>query len=229
LENQTRSQVLEESEVKLGPSLVSDPDALNLLFASCLPQLRKTALRMMDNKEDSEDAVQNAMLQAFRNIRSFRGCAKFSTWMHSILLNSARSLHRKNRRVALTHSFDRFLLEGEGSWTPNSPQALQTSPEEACMEGERERIIEILVQELPAAYREAVWLREVEGFKIREIAARLGIGMAAAKARVHRGRHLIQRCMRAREVSIIRRCGTAYRPQRIWNDRAVRANSCIRR
>lgn len=180
----------------------------------------------MNNKEDSEDALQDALLQGFRNIRGFRGSAKFSTWMNSILVNSVRSLYRKNRHRALTRSFDHFLFEDKEPWEMNALQDSHASPEDLVLEGERKQIVEFLFAELPAIYREAVWLREVEGFQITEVAARLGIGLAAAKARIHRGRHIIQRCARTRGVSDARPRSSAFRRLQARKNQEVCANVC---
>jgi RNA polymerase sigma-70 factor, ECF subfamily len=201
------------------PGLVSwnlsrstDSDALNSLFISCLPQLRRTAIRMMENEADSEDALQNALMQGFRSIHTFRGCAKFSTWMHSILVNSVRSLRRKNRHEACTHSFEEFVFEDDEPQVPQFLQSGAASPEEVCLEDEQEEIIGILLRDLPEAYREAVWMREVAGFEVKEIATQLGIGFAAAKARVHRGRRLMLRAARIRGVGRKRRCSGTSSP-----------------
>lgn len=194
------------------PPVSTDSDAVNSLFISCLPQLRRTALRMMENEADSEDALQNALMQGFRSIHTFRGCAKFSTWMHSILVNSVRSLRRKNRHEACTHSFEEFVFEDDEPQVLQFLQSETASPEETCLEEEQEKIIATLLRDLPEAYREAVWMREVAGFEVKEIATQLGIGFAAAKARVHRGRRLMMRAARIRGVARSRRCSGASSP-----------------
>jgi RNA polymerase sigma-70 factor, ECF subfamily len=193
-------------------SLATDSEAMNSLFISCLPQLRRTALRMMENEADSEDALQNALMQGFRSIHTFRGCAKFSTWMHSILVNSVRSLRRKNRHDACTHSFEEYAFEDDEPLIPQFLQSGAASPEEVCLEEEQEKIVGILLRDLPEAYREAVWMREVGGFEVKEIAAQLGIGFAAAKARVHRGRRLILRAARIRGLTRKSRCSANPSP-----------------
>lgn len=185
--------------------LSADSDAVNRLFISCLPQLRRTALRMMENEADSEDALQNALMQGFRSLHTFRGCAKFSTWMHSILVNSVRSLRRKNRHEFCTHSFEEFAFEDDEPQIPQFLKSDEASPEEECLEREQGRLLDFLIQDLPEVYREAIWMREIGGLDVKEIAAKLGIGFAAAKARVHRGRHLMLRAARIRGLKDTRR------------------------
>lgn len=178
-----------------------DPASLNVLFASCLPQLLRTATRMMKCKEDSEDALQNALLLGFRNIRQFRGNAKFSTWMHTILLNSVRSMQRRKVAQPFAYSLEGDFLD-TGRVLIVNPQfsSLQTS-EEICFNAERARMMVQFLKELPPTCREAFRLRHVEGFGIREIAQRLGIGIAATKARIHRARRVLERRVGKRKSS----------------------------
>jgi RNA polymerase sigma-70 factor (ECF subfamily) len=178
-----------------------NPTQLDDLFASCVPRLQKTALRMMRNKEDSEDALQNALLLGFRNIHQFRGRAKFSTWMHSILINAVRSMRRSQLARPITASLDQEIFQGDEAWNGVNLHCLAPNPEEECSDEEKRRIIGQLVCELPCTYRDAVWLREVEGLPIRQIAKRLRVHIGTVKARVHRGCRMIERNLQTRRVS----------------------------
>lgn len=70
-------------------------EELNGLFAECLPKLQKAAPRMVQNAEDSEDVVQEALMIAFKKLHQFQGRSSFSTWLHCIVRNAARMHYRK--------------------------------------------------------------------------------------------------------------------------------------
>lgn len=198
--NSLQIQLKPNGSAALTSAVLADPQQLNLLFASCVPQLRRAALRMADNREDSEDALQDALCLGFRNIHQFRGTAKFSTWLYSILVNSVRAIRRKRVSRPATVPIDGEILMDNSSaqLEINSPAP---DPEEEYSQNEQDRMICRLVFELPPLYREAVWLRGVEGLEMAEIADRLGICLSTAKVRVARGFRLIGKIARNPRVS----------------------------
>ena len=70
---------------------------LDHLFASCMPRLRQAARQMLRNPQDCEDALQEGLLLAFRNLNQFQGRSQFSTWLHSIVRNAARTQVRRKK------------------------------------------------------------------------------------------------------------------------------------
>jgi len=84
-------------EIPLAGNLPARMSALevNELFASCMPGLARAARRMMRNSQDSEDVLQESLLAAFRNLGQFQGRSKFSTWVYSIIKNTARMYLRR--------------------------------------------------------------------------------------------------------------------------------------
>lgn len=85
---------------------------LNHLFASCMPRLQRTARRLLRNFEDSEDALQEGLSLAYKNLKQFQGRSQFSTWLHSIVTNSART-HVRKMWCRPQCSLDDFLNQGE--------------------------------------------------------------------------------------------------------------------
>jgi RNA polymerase sigma-70 factor (ECF subfamily) len=124
--------------------------------------------------------VQDAFVQAWRNLDGYRGDAALFTWLYRIGVNSA--LARARRRAPVT--VDLSVVEGQASSSADSG----LRPEAAAEAGElRARIVAALAT-LPFEYREAVVLRDVAGLSNQEVAAALGVSLAAAKSRIHRGR-----------------------------------------
>ena len=143
-------------------------------------RLRLVLLRILDDTRDVEESVQDAFVQAWRNLDRYRGDAALFTWLYRIGVNAA--LARARRRVPPTVELQ--AVEGQASSSADS--ALR--PEAAAEAGElRARIVAALAA-LPFEYREAVVLRDVAGLSNQEVAAALGVSLAAAKSRIHRGR-----------------------------------------
>jgi RNA polymerase sigma-70 factor (ECF subfamily) len=145
-----------------------------------------TALRMLKNQADAEDATQEAFLRAFCCLRRFRGDSRFSTWLYAILLNESRSKLRRNAKVRLEPldiaPWDMGLTFADT--TDNPAQALDRN--ETCT------LLHDAIETLPQKYREVFHLREEKGFSIRETADLLAITADTVKVRLHRARALLR-------------------------------------
>ena len=176
----------------------SDTDRLAAAVSMHSPVLYRMALRKLGNIEDTEDALQDAFLSAFKHIGQFRGQAKFSTWLGTIVLNSARMQLRRR----LSHSFvsldenDENQAEGNSFGAERledrSPDAEQTFRRRQQREN-LERAAEIL----PTGLRETFRLRVFEGLTASETARALRVPVGTVKARFFRARLQVIALMRA--------------------------------
>ena len=142
-------------------------------------RLRAVLVRILDDTRDVEEVVQDAFVQAWRNLDSYRGDASLFTWLYRIGVNAAMARARRRRPLTVNVSAIEDIAAEE------RPEQL---PESAALGRDlRQRIVAAL-GELPYEYREAVVLRDVAGLSNDEVADALGIGLAAAKSRIHRGR-----------------------------------------
>jgi RNA polymerase sigma-70 factor, ECF subfamily len=148
------------------------------------------ALSMLQNEADAEDAAQEAFLKAFRNLRKFRGEAKFSTWLISITLNEARSRLRQ-KKTAKTDSLDE--LNGGGQALPALLRDWREIPSEVVERREVRVMLQHAITGLPLIYREIFLLRDLEELSVNQSAEALGISVAAAKVRLHRARMMLQK------------------------------------
>ena len=149
------------------------------------------ALSFLRNEADAEDAAQEAFLKAFRNLGSFRGDAKFGTWLISITLNEARSRIRRRGAIRM-ESLDEPQEEGE----PASPAQLRDwkeIPSEALERKEIRLLLHKAVTALPGIYREVFQLRDIEQLSVHEAAQALGITISSVKVRLHRARMMLQK------------------------------------
>jgi RNA polymerase sigma-70 factor (ECF subfamily) len=142
------------------------------------------ALRLTGNEEDARDVVQDAYIRAFRGIGRFRGDAQFSTWMYRITANTAYSAVKRRRRHR-TEPLDAMLEE---------PIELHPDlqPEEAAESSALLDRLAVALDELAPKLRVLVVLKDVYGLSHEEIAEELGISVAAAKVRLHRGRRKLR-------------------------------------
>lgn len=159
-------------------------DALATAWSKHSAMLYRIALRKLRNPEDAEDALQDALLSAYKNMDQFRGAAQLSTWLGSIVLNSARmQMRRRFNRDAV--SIDAACEVGEPIWSERLVDS-QPNPEELASQAENREALDKLVEQLPARIRTAFRLRVFDGLSTEEAAVALGVPIGTLKARVFR-------------------------------------------
>ena len=150
------------------------------------------ALAILRNEHDAEDAAQEAMLKAFKNIRQFRAEARFSTWLIQITVNEALMRRRRERTVVMEGIDDRRSGEEESDYVPRDFADWREIPSEALERKEvRQRLAEALGT-LDRKYREVFMLRDMEHLNIQETAEALGISVASVKTRLLRARLMLR-------------------------------------
>lgn len=172
------------------PFPCGDPAALDQLFACWMPRLYRAASRMLNNPEDSEDAMQDTLLSAFQNLNQFEGRAKFTTWMYSILLNTVRAKLRSRRNRPEMCSIDSEPSEDELRSTVVELIDMHPDPEQECERHEKGSILAESFRKLPEAYQSVIWLCDVEEMGQQEAADRLGLPLGTVKCQLHRARRL---------------------------------------
>ncbi len=151
------------------------------------------ALSFLRNEADAEDATQETFLKAYRNLASFRGDAKFGTWLVSITLNEARSRIRRRDAIKI-ESLDEPNDE-EGRTSPALLRDWKEIPSEALERKEIRQLLYKAVTALPSIYREVFQLRDIEQMSVNEAAAALGITISSVKVRLHRARMMLQKAL----------------------------------
>jgi RNA polymerase sigma-70 factor (ECF subfamily) len=151
-----------------------------------------TILTMLKNEAEAEDGAQETMINAFRHLKSFRGEAKFSTWLVTIAMNEGRKRLRKVK-VAAETPLEVPTDENEGDFTPAVLTDWREIPLEALERKELRKKLREAVELLPEKYREVFVLRDIEGLNQEETAAALGINVTLVKVRLHRARMMLQK------------------------------------
>jgi RNA polymerase sigma-70 factor, ECF subfamily len=183
----TNADRMHDEEALVRSGLKGDREALNTLFARYARPLYQTALRLLGNPEDAEDALQDGLLSATRNFKRFEGRSKFSTWLTRIVINAAL-MRLRSQRSRPTISLEQEDPEQRdltlGSRIPDG----RLGPEDGYVRKERFEILERGLKTLPPALRSAVWLRDIEGLSTAEAARALGLSEGTLKSQLHRAR-----------------------------------------
>lgn len=151
-----------------------------------------TVLAIVKNETEAEDGAQDAVINAYRHLGSFRAEAKFSTWLTAIAINEGRKRLRKAKVVA-EESIDEQAEGKEGDYTPAPLTDWREIPLEALERKELREALRKAVSELPDAYRQVFALRDLEGLNIEETAQALGVNSGVVKVRLHRARIMLQK------------------------------------
>jgi len=171
--------------------LAGQRENFHLLIRPYEKQLYRTALALVKNEAEAEDVVQDAVLKAYRKLASFRGDAKFSTWLIAITLNEARGRLRRENRAAIDSLDEK--RDDSGDFTPAALTDWREVPLAALERREIRALVQQAVAELPDAYREIITLRDVEELSVNDTASLLGISVALVKVRLHRARMMLQK------------------------------------
>ncbi len=151
------------------------------------------SLSYMKNETDAEDVAQEAFLKAYSHLASFRGEAKFSTWLVGIALNEARGRLRRGRAIRM-ESIDQ-TYEERGHVLPAVLHDWREIPSETLERKEVRQMLQTAIAGLPNIYRDVFLLRHVGELSIIETAEALTISISNVKVRLHRARILLQKTL----------------------------------
>lgn len=161
--------------------LAGDVAAFELLMRRNNARVYRAIRSLIRDETEVEDAMQAAYVQAFTKLASFRGSARFSTWLTQIAINEALGRLRHGRR----HPAVSLSVVKEPSM-PNLPES--SSPEARASSRELASLLERAIDTLPELYRVVFVLRELEGMDTAETAAALGVSEDVVKTRLSRAR-----------------------------------------
>ena len=150
------------------------------------PVLFGVALRRLRNVEDAEDAVQDALLSAYKHFGQFEGRSQLATWLTRIVINAAgMKLRGRCRREFI--SLDQTVGDDAAALVNELADAGPT-PERICEQTERQEILRKALAQISPKLRAAFQIHEIAGLSTREAADTLGITKNTLKSRIHRAR-----------------------------------------
>jgi len=165
----------------------ADPEAFGTEVLTFVEPLYATALRLTRNRADAEDLVQDTLVKAFRFSGRFEPGTNLKAWLYTILHNTWRNRRRDAARDTVEVDSERV---DEAATVADGPTSADT-PERILLRDTLDSELQAALDALPDAFREAVWLRDVEEFSYAEIAQMLGVPIGTVMSRISRGRRLL--------------------------------------
>ena len=171
-------------EVWLAQAKSGDHEAFGCLVRAYEKRVFALTRRLCVDPSDAEEAAQDAFLAVWQGLPSFRGEARFSTWLYRLTVNACTDiLRRRQRRSGRDEPLDRAEALPD----------LAPSPQEAAERKELRSAIEAGLRQLPEEYRTALVLREIQQLSYEEIAQTTGAKSGTIKSRISRGRGLLRK------------------------------------
>jgi RNA polymerase sigma-70 factor, ECF subfamily len=158
-----------------------DVDAFNDLMRLHEKQVLGTALRLLGNLEDAQDAAQETFLRLYKSLNRLPDIQEIKGWLYRVTVNVCNDMHRARRRRG---------------WEPMSgpePASSQPDPELAWAHQERGRLVEMALKTLPEKERAAVVLRDMQGLSTREVAGILGSSEVTVRSQISVARGKLKR------------------------------------
>jgi RNA polymerase sigma-70 factor (ECF subfamily) len=172
--------------------LEQQAQAMQDALSRCAPSLYRRAYRHLGNAADAEDAVQDALLAAYKHLDQFRAQAQMSTWLTAIVTNCARMQMRRRPRHIHVSLDQRFGEEQEYSVSERLADD-GPSPEDHCRHSEMRGRLMRFVEQLSPSLRKTFQLRALDGLTTSEAARILGVPDGTVKARLTRARAKLRR------------------------------------
>ena len=153
-----------------------DPTAFDALYAAHVERVFALCLRMTADERRAEELTQDVFVKAWRRVRTFRGDAAFSTWLHRVTVNTVLDDRKKRGRrpVQLSTVPDQALGATAGSTDPTGRLQLERA-----------------IASLPERARMAIVLHGVEGYSYDEVARLMDVAIGTVKSHIHRARRLL--------------------------------------
>jgi RNA polymerase sigma-70 factor (ECF subfamily) len=181
-----RSKIAREDEHQLVAAAKSgDTAAFEELVSRYERKIFRLTMNITRNREDAEDAMQDAFLKSYSHLKTFQGDSRFYTWLVRIAANEA--LMRLRKRRPNQFSLDE-PIEGDEDLMPRELQDWGPGPEQRFAQTEMREILSGVIEELAPDYRIVFVLRDIEELSTEETAASLGISIPAVKSRLLRAR-----------------------------------------
>jgi RNA polymerase sigma-70 factor (ECF subfamily) len=176
-----------------------DPEAFEILYHLHKRRVYSLCLRMTANAAEAEDLTQEAFMQLFRKVASFRGESAFSTWLHRMAVNVVlMQLRKKGLQV---------VPLDENAETDEDTPKKDFGAQDVVLEGSIDRLrLQNAIGKLPPGYRTIFVLHDVEGYEHNEIADMVGCSIGNSKSQLHKAR------MKLRELLRTSRAEKAIKP-----------------
>lgn len=185
-----RSGLQEQDDQLIADALQGDQRAYEALLARHNKAIFHVVMKIVRNREEAQDLVQETFMKAFNALASYRSEYRFSTWLYKIAANCAIDFVRKKRIEAL--SLDKPIETKDGRVEFEVPDS-SWDPEQDLVRKQKLKSIEEAIDSLPDKYREVIIYRHKDDKPYEEIADILKVPVGTVKARIFRARELLKK------------------------------------
>ncbi len=191
----TTTSTKNEISILIKKAIDGDENAYKNLLDNYRGALFNLLFKMVRNREETEDLVQEAFIKAFKALPTFNEEYAFSTWLYKIAINNCIDHMRKKRLK--TYSINKPVQSKDGEVTREFPDH-SMSPDKQILGKERANLISTAIGELPENYKVAIILRHTEEKSYEEIAEILNIPLGTVKARIFRAREMLKKKLKGK-------------------------------
>lgn len=178
-------------------------DAFRIIMQRNNQRLFRVARSVVQDDSEAEDVVQQAYVDAFASLGSFRGDSSLPTWLTRITLNEALGRLRRQRPMVDLEVLDADSTTGTSQVIPFPLMSASADPERAAAQSQIRHLIERAIDDLPEIFRTVFVMRDVEEMSIEETADFLGLPPATVKTRLHRARRQLRRALDEKVASTL--------------------------
>jgi RNA polymerase sigma-70 factor, ECF subfamily len=178
-------------EVLVAAAKLGDHPAFLELWRRHSKRVFKTTCRITGNRDDADDAIQDAWMRAYLGLNTFNGKAQFSTWLTRIAINSSLAILRRKR----AHPETSLEINNVDTWQPREIADQTQNVEEIFARRERGEQLREAICCLRPILRLVVEIHQANDSSIKEVAVRAGISVAATKSRLSRARKLLREAL----------------------------------
>ncbi len=180
----------EHEQMLLERATQGDLAAFEQLVAPLRDRIYWRAAKAVGDLDEAEDVTQETLVKAFTRLDTFRGDARFSSWLYQVGSNCIR-MHLRTRRRKGAYRIDDHVHEVEAGGHPERPSPPAT-PDRLAMEGQLVEALEAAISDLPPQYGNILRLWVEDGLDLKQIHERSGLSIAAIKSRLHRARRRVK-------------------------------------
>ena len=174
-----------------------DLTAFEALVTKHQKRMLNVAFRLIDNYDDACEVVQDAFVSAYKNVGSFRGEAKFTTWLTTITVNLSKNRLKqvRTRQGREVYSLDQPMQTDEGEMSSDAPSR-EPSVLDCLEKRDTRNRVQDCIKALEPDYREVLVLRDMQEFSYDEIGAMLRMREGTVKSRLFRAREAVKECLK---------------------------------
>lgn len=188
----TTSSAADSDLMLVARTVAGDKRAFELLVIKYQRRIERLIARMVRDVDLVEDIAQEAFIRAYRALPNFRGDAQFYTWLYRIAVNTAKkALFDLKRDPLVFESALQASDDDDETYRPKSEQTTTETPEMVLAAKEIAAVVNAALQSLPEELRQALTLREIEGWSYEEIATTMNCPIGTVRSRIFRAREAV--------------------------------------